>query len=153
MKPFAISQLSPSHLEGVAELERLCFAEPWSRQALTLLLQDKNLGVVALDEQGTPIGYGGLLTVLDEGQITNIAVHPDHRKKGIGKAILEELINESRKRDIRELSLEVRQSNLPAKALYQSHGFEIAGIRKGFYRHPTEDGLVMILSLNIDTPT
>ena len=153
MKPFAISQLSLSHLEGVAELERLCFAEPWSRQALTLLLQGKNLGVVALDEQGTPIGYGGLLTVLDEGQITNIAVHPDHRKKGIGKAILEELINESRKCDIRELSLEVRQSNLPAKALYQSHGFEIAGIRKGFYRHPTEDGLVMILSLNIDTPT
>ncbi len=153
MKPFAISQLSLSHLEGVAELERLCFAEPWSQQALALLLQGKNLGVVALDEQGTPIGYGGLLTVLDEGQITNIAVHPDHRKKGIGKAILEELINESRKRDIRELSLEVRQSNLPAKALYQSHRFEIAGVRKGFYRHPTEDGLVMILSLDIDTPT
>jgi ribosomal-protein-alanine N-acetyltransferase len=153
MKPFVISLLDASHLEGVAELERLCFAEPWSQQALALLLQDKNLGVVAMDEQGTPIGYGGLLTVLDEGQITNIAVHPDHRKKGIGKAILEELINESRKRDIRELSLEVRQSNLPAKAMYQSHRFEIAGVRKGFYRHPTEDGLVMILSLDIDTPT
>ena len=151
MKPFTISKLLSSHLEGVAELERLCFAEPWSQQSLALLLQNANLGVVALDEDGAPIGYGGLLTVLDEGQITNIAVHPDHRSKGVGKAILKEIICESKKRGIRDLSLEVRQSNLPAKALYQSHGFEIAGIRKGFYRHPTEDGLVMILSLDADT--
>jgi ribosomal-protein-alanine N-acetyltransferase len=151
MKPFSTSPLLPSHLEGVAELERLCFAEPWSQKALALLLQDKNLGVVALDEQGMPIGYGGLLTVLDEGQITNIAVHPEHRKKGVGKAILEKLISESRLRNIRELSLEVRESNLPAKALYLSHGFDIAGVRKGFYRHPTEDGLVMILALDTDT--
>ena len=147
MKPFLISALQSSHLEGVAEIERLCFAEPWSQQALALLLQDANLGVVALDEQGNPIGYGGLLTVLDEGQITNIAVHPNVRGMGVGKAILEKLIFESASRGIREISLEVRQSNLPAKALYQSHGFEIAGVRKGFYRHPTEDGLVMILTL------
>ena len=151
MKPFTISKLLSSHLEGVAELERLCFAEPWSQQSLALLLQNANLGVVALNEDGAPIGYGGLLTVLDEGQITNIAVHPDHRSKGVGKAILKEIICESKKRGIRDLSLEVRQSNLPAKALYQAHGFEIAGVRKGFYRHPTEDGLVMILSLDADT--
>ena len=151
MKSFTISKLLSSHLEGVAELERLCFAEPWSQQSLALLLQNANLGVIALNEDGAPIGYGGLLTVLDEGQITNIAVHPDHRSKGVGKAILKEIICESKKRGIRDLSLEVRQSNLPAKALYQSHGFEIAGVRKGFYRHPTEDGLVMILSLDADT--
>ena len=151
MKPFLISALQSSHLEGVAEIERLCFAEPWSQQALALLLQDANLGVIALDEQGTPIGYGGLLTVLDEGQITNIAVHPNFRGMGVGKAILEKLIFESENRGIREISLEVRQSNHPAKALYQSHGFEIAGVRKGFYRHPAEDGLVMILSLT-NTP-
>ena len=151
MKPILISALQSSHLEGVAEIERLCFAEPWSQQALALLLQNANLGVVALDEQGNPIGYGGLLTVLDEGQITNIAVHPNFRGMGVGKAILEKLIFESASRGIREISLEVRQSNLPARALYQSHGFEIAGVRKGFYRHPTEDGLVMILPL-INTP-
>ena len=151
MKSFLISPLQPSHLEEVAEIERLCFAEPWSQQALTFLLQDTNLGVVALNEQNKPIGYGGLLTVLDEGQITNIAVHPDFRGMGVGKTILEKLIFESENRGIREISLEVRQSNLPAKALYQSHGFEIAGVRKGFYRNPTEDGLVMILSLT-NTP-
>ena len=99
----------------------------------------------------TTSGYGGLLTVLDEGQITNIAVHPNFRGMGVGKAILEKLIFESESRGIREISLEVRQSNLPAKALYQSYGFEIAGVRKGFYRHPAEDGLVMILSLT-NTP-
>ena len=153
MKSFLISPLQASHLEDVAEIERLCFAEPWSQQALTLLLQDANLGIVALDEQGSPIGYGGLMTVLDEGQITNIAVHPNFRGMGIGKAILENLIFESASRGIREISLEVRQSNLPAKALYQSHGFEIAGVRKGFYRHPTEDGLVMILSLTSTNQT
>ena len=150
MKSFLISLLAPPHLAAVAELERLCFAEPWSEQALSLLLQNANLGVVALDENGTPIGYGGLLTVLDEGQITNVAVHPDRRGTGIGKAILEKLISESKSRGIREISLEVRQSNLPAKALYQSHGFIAAGVRKNFYRHPTEDGLVMILTLTDD---
>lgn len=150
MKQIVIAMLQASHLENVAELERLCFAEPWSQQALSLLLQDKNLGAVALDEGDTPVGYGGLLTVLDEGQITNIAVHPDYRGRGIGKAILTSLIDQSRLRGIRELSLEVRQSNLPARALYQSNGFEIAGVRKNFYRHPTEDGLVMILDLTKD---
>ena len=153
MKPILISALQSSHLEGVAEIERLCFAEPWSQQALALLLQNANLGVVALDKQGNPIGYGGLLTVLDEGQITNIAVHPNFRGMGVGRAILEKLIFESASRGIREISLEVRQSNLPAKALYQSHGFEIAGVRKGFYRHPAEDGLVMILTLTNTSQT
>lgn len=146
MKPYTISSLLPTHLCGVAELERLCFAEPWSQNALALLLQDANVGIVALDENGTPIGYGGLLTVLDEGQVTNIAVHPDHRGMGVGRAILEQLITESKARGIREISLEVRASNLPAISLYQSRGFTTAGVRKGFYRHPTEDGLVMILS-------
>lgn len=147
MNSFSIFLLQSSHLADVEVLERLCFAEPWSQQALALLLQDANLGVVALNESGTPIGYGGLLTVLDEGQITNVAVHPDYRGMGIGKAILERIIAESEARHIREISLEVRESNLPAKALYQSHGFETVGVRKNFYRHPTEDGLVMILTL------
>jgi len=153
MKPFAISPLRPSHLSGIAELERLCFSDPWSENALSLLLQGANLGVVALDENETPIGYGGLLTVLDEGQITNIAVHPNSRGMGIGKAILEQLICRSKDRGIREISLEVRESNLPAKALYQSQGFVIAGVRKRFYCHPTEDGLVMLLTLETDDHT
>ena len=151
MKLSEICMLRPFHLDGVAEIERLCFSEPWSQTALSLLLQEANLGVVALNECGTPIGYGGLLTVLDEGQITNIAVHPKARRMGVGKAILERLICESSVRCIRELSLEVRQSNFPAKALYESHGFVTVGVRKNFYRHPTEDGLVMILSLTNET--
>lgn len=144
MTDFHTVPLQNAHLSAIAELEKICFAEPWSERALTMLTQSGNFGIAALTHEGRLIGYGGMLTVLDEGQITNIAVHPAFRRMGVGKAVLSAIVSQAEQQGITEVSLEVRVSNLAAKELYLQMGFEIAGVRKRFYSHPTEDGLVMV---------
>ena len=143
---YTVGLLREGQLSGAAELERLCFSEPWSEQALALLLGETAFGV-ACEQDGRVIAYGGMLTVLDEGQITNIAVHPDARRQGIGRTLLTEMLRLARERGLAEISLEVRASNEAAIALYESMGFAVAGRRRHFYRDPTEDALVMLLAL------
>lgn len=135
--------LEAAHLPDVAELERLCFGNPWSEQALSLLLESGNFGIVALDEDGVPCAYVGLIVALDEGEITNVATHPSQRRKGYAKAALLALTAEATRRGVRRLTLEVRESNTAAKALYESLGFSLCGKRKHFYRFPCEDALVL----------
>ena len=131
------------HLEDVAELERLCFAEPWSARALELLLGDGAFAFVCT-EDGVAVAYGGMLTVLDEGQITNVAVHPAYRRRGLGRRVLQSMLCEAEKRGLREISLEVRASNQAAITLYEQAGFLRVGRRRNFYKQPVEDALVMI---------
>ena len=130
----------------VAELEALCFADPWSEKALELLLTDGAYGAVCLQDEHIA-AYGGILWAPYEGQITNIATHPDHRRCGMGAAVLEHLIDVARSRDCEQLSLEARVSNIPAISLYERYGFLKMGLRRGFYKHPTEDAYVMCLQL------
>ncbi len=144
MKPYQIKRLESCHLSQAAELERLCFSQPWSESALAILTQPNGVGVAALTDDGRLVGYCGMLTVLDEGQITNVAVHPDFRRMGVGSALLDGLLQQALEQGIRQISLEVRESNAAAKELYLHHGFAVAGVRKCFYSHPTEDGLVMV---------
>ena len=144
MTEIQIQPLSDSHLPQAAHLEQLCFAEPWSETALSMLTREGGYGVAAVSEDGSLAGYGGMILAPDEGQITNVAVHPDHRRQGVGSAILEAFIREATARGLEQISLEVRRSNDSAIRLYLRHGFTVAGTRKGFYRRPTEDGLVMI---------
>ncbi len=144
MSSFHVAPLEACHLPQAAELERLCFSEPWSEKALSILTEPNGIGIAALTDDGRLVGYCGMLTVLDEGQITNVAVHPDFRRMGIGNALLEALLPEAKTRSVAQISLEVRESNTAAKELYLRHGFSVAGIRKRFYSHPAEDGLVMV---------
>lgn len=140
------------HLDGVAELERLCFGEPWSIHALELLLTPEATGAVCLLE-GRVVAYGGMLFAPGEGQITNVAVHPDFRRRGCAGAVLRALIAEASEReDCEQISLEVRESNGAAIALYRQNGFLTVGRRRRFYRNPVEDALVMIKNLGEDTP-
>ena len=139
-------RLNESHLDGVAELERLCFPSPWSREALGLLLRDGNFGTATLDGD-TVVAYAGLVRALDEGEITNVATHPDHRKKGYARAVLLALIEAAREAGLVRITLEVRVSNAAARALYASLGFRDCGLRKNFYSSPREDGVIMELSL------
>lgn len=138
-----VRRLEECDLAVVAELERLSFAEPWSERALAYLLGESALGVVCLCE-GRVVAYGGMQLVLDEGQITNIAVAPDCRRRGYGLAVMEALEREARVRGLVQISLEVRASNEAAIGLYRRLSYREAGRRKGFYRHPVEDALVMI---------
>ena len=136
--------LSPAHLSGVATLERLCFPhEPWSEQALLVLCREHGTGFVALSEDGTPLAYVGMTYAADEGSITNVATHPTARRQGLGRAVVKALLRQASALGLAFVYLEVRPSNEAAIALYQSLGFETVGRRKNFYRHPTEDALLM----------
>ena len=142
-------QKIPAHLEGAAALEKLCFPSPWSAQSLELLTND-GIGVgylcltpVAPNTEPAVSAYGGMLITVDEGQITNLAVHPDHRRKGLGTAILRSLLRHAKDAKLESISLEVRVSNAPAIALYKSLGFELVGCRPKYYHNPREDALIL----------
>ena len=137
-----IRPITSADLEAVAALERAVFAQPWSAQALQLLCGEMAFGFVCLDGD-CAAAYGGMMTVLDEGQITNIATHPDYRRRGLGAAVVEALLCEARARELSFVTLEVRESNAAAIALYQKFGFVVVGRRPRFYTEPVETALIM----------
>ncbi len=134
--------LEAAHLAAVHELERLCFSNPWSEDALSHLLKEGNFGAVALVGD-TVAAYVGLVVALDEGEITNVATHPDHRRCGYAREVLLFLLDEAARRGLSRVTLEVRDSNHAARALYASLGFAPCGKRKNFYSHPREDALIL----------
>ena len=149
MKDVIINRLTDAELDAVAELETLCFPEPWSANALQLLTSPDAVGFVCREE-GRAVSYGGMLYTPFEGQITNIAVAPDKRRCGYGRSIVDALIRDAKARDLEQIALEVRASNEAAIALYNSLGFFEAGKRKHFYKNPAEDALVMLKPLKED---
>ncbi len=138
--------MAEHHIRAVAELEKLCFSEPWSEESLKLLCESDYPSAV-LELSGSAVGYIGSQKVLDELQITNVAIHPDHRGIGCGSDLLEAFIAMAEKLDISTISLEVRESNLAALALYKKFGFLPMGTRRGFYKNPREDAIVMVKEL------
>lgn len=142
MNEWRIRPLTAEDLSVVAEIEKLCFSEPWSEKALSILLLPENVGVVALDGDRVA-AYGGMTTVLDEGSVANVATHPDYRRQGLGREIVGALQKEATSRGLSSVFLEVRVSNVAARRLYEKMGFSVIGVRKNFYRHPAEDGLAM----------
>ncbi len=139
--------MTDGHISDVAKIEKLCFSSPWSEKSLELLTRD-GIGVGMVTKQdGEVCAYGGMLCVLDEGQITNIATHPDFRRQGYARAVLEALIKYAKNNKLVSITLEVRESNKAAINLYTSCGFTVVGKRKNFYTNPTESGLIMELRL------
>ena len=140
-------KLTAESIPGAAELEKLCFAEPWSAASLELLTKE-GIGVgMVCRKDGIVCAYGGMLVAVDEGQITNIATHPDFRRMGYGRAVVEALIKYAKNERLDSVSLEVRESNKAAIALYTDLGFKVEGKRKDFYKKPTESALVMVLRI------
>lgn len=133
-------------LAAVALLERECFSLPWSEQSLALFVGESGVAF-AIELDGKVVAYGGMLTVLDEGQIQNIAVSLPYRRRGLGRMIMDALEKHARQNGIVQLSLEVRESNTAARALYASCGWSEVGIRKNFYSAPRESAVVMIKNL------
>ena len=132
------------HLAALAEIERACFHAPWSE---TMLREELGKGIFLVAEQdGRTAGYVGCQTVLDEGYITNVAVSPDFRRQGIAKALITELIEQAKAKRLAFVTLEVRESNAAARALYAGAGFQPVGIRKNFYSNPTENAVLMTIS-------
>ena len=140
-----IRRMSAADIPFAAEIERLCFVHPWSEQSINEEMCKENSVFLMAFEDETPIGYVGLSTILDEGYMGNLGVVEEYRRKGIGRALMNELINECKAMDSAFVTLEVRASNTPAVKLYESLGFTEAGRRKNYYKEPLEDAILMTL--------
>ena len=139
-----IVPMNADHLDEVAELERICFSTPWSRNMLAEELDNMlSAFLVALDDADRVVGYAGVQVILDEGYITNIAVRPECRRQGVAAKLLQVFLDFAKANKLSFLTLEVRASNYDAIALYGSRGFRSMGRRKNYYEHPKEDALIM----------
>ena len=130
--------------EAMGELDRLCFPTPWSKAAFEEEFSKNPFSFYVVAEyEGELLGYGGLWDIKGEGHITNFAVHPDYRQRGMGTAILKELLELTEERGISSYTLEVRPSNKEAIGLYEKFGFKPGGIRKEYYADNREDALIL----------
>lgn len=144
---FRIVPMTAEHLPQVVALETVCFpADPWSGALFQAALDNPAVAILlAQGEDGALLGYAVLSTVLDEGNLDNIAVAPAARRRGIADALLSALTAFGREH-LSRLMLEVRSSNTPAIALYEKHGFIAVGRRKNYYDAPREDAILMTLT-------
>ena len=143
-----IVRMSEAHVAEIAALERECFSLPWSEASIRSELRNELSLWLAAVEDGRVLGYVGSQTVLGESDMMNLAVRPDCRRRGIGKALVEALCEVLRVEKAVSLTLEVRASNEAAKALYAALGFTSVGCRPRYYSRPTEDAELFRKELN-----
>lgn len=139
---FEIRSLKPEHIPQIAQLEKICFSEPWSENGILEAYKSGTKFFVA-EKNGSLLGYIGIKSVIDEGYITNVAVFPQYRNQGIASALIGRVFELAEEKVLTFVSLEVRVSNFEAVALYEKLGFITEGRRKNFYRSPNEDALIM----------
>lgn len=138
-----VRRMTMDDCEQVAAIEAVSFSVPWSRQAFTETLQKENFRYFVAEENGEILGYCGFFFVLDEAEIPNVCVKESARRQGVGRQMMEVLITEASRLGMYRLLLEVRESNVAARTLYESLGFSADGLRKSFYEKPTEDAVLM----------
>ena len=142
-----IVAMNREHVSRIAEIEKLCFSDPWSENSIAGELSSRLSHWLVALEDGKLLGYIGSQSVLGESDMMNVAVHPDHRRRGIAQMLIGQLMQDLKQRDNLHLSLEVRATNAPAITLYEKLGFETVGRRPNYYRHPKEDALILRKSL------
>ena len=145
----SFSLLTKEDVDEVFEIEKICFPDdPWGKSSFENEVDNPHsVFVIATDDDaGRIIGYGGIWLVCDTGDITNIAVHPDYRQEGIGKKILDIMTDICKEREIKSITLEVRDGNQPAYNLYTKDGFVVNGRRKKYYKG-IDDAILMIKEL------
>lgn len=141
----AIFPMTFGDLDGVMELERLSFRTPWSRASFESELQQIYTVYLVARRGAQVVAYGGMHTVYEDAHVTNIAVHPAHRGKGLGERLMLELIQRAKARGAGRMTLEVRWSNKAAQGLYKKLGFitRPGALRKGYYADTGEDAIIM----------
>ena len=138
-----IRKMEQRDVPAIAELEKICFSDPWSENSIASELDNRLSCWLVAEQNESVVGYVGSQSVLDAADMMNIAVAPEYRKQGIGKALIEALMEYLRQKKVIALLLEVCVSNASAIALYQKMGFEQVGRRPKYYRNPREDALIM----------
>lgn len=139
-----IRTMQKGDVAAVAALEAQIFSMPWSAAGFEDTLPREDVIFLVAYEQDELLGYVGIYCTLDEGEITNVAVAPAARRRGIARALLTELKQQLACRNVARIVLEVRVSNEPAIRLYEQLGFSMLGVRKNFYEKPTEDAYIMV---------
>ena len=136
-------EMLPEDAATVEEVEKACFAIPWSRESFWREAANENtLYLLAIADEKV-IGYAGMWILAEEGQITNVAVAPDYRQKGVATKLMAEFIKRGKERGAKAMTLEVRPSNAAALRLYGNFGFKSVGVRKKYYQDNGEDAIIM----------
>ena len=144
MEEMIIRQALTPDAEGIYEIEKLCFADPWSYESIVYEMETNPAAYYVVAEiEGQIVGYAGLWWITDEGHITNVAVRPGFRGRGIASCVVETLLEHTEAEGIKDFTLEVRESNTAGIALYEKFGFCIEGMRKEYYRDNRENALIM----------
>lgn len=135
--------MDETHVQAVAELEKICFSDPWSANSIMSEVHNPlSCWYVAMDGDRL-VGYIGSQSVLGWADMMNLAVHPDYRGQGIGEQLVNMLVDYLMNHDVSCLTLEVRVSNMPARKLYDKLGLSEVGRRPGYYHNPKEDALIL----------
>ena len=138
-----IKNMTAAEVSKVANLEKICFNDPWSERSVASELDNAlSLWLVAMEGDALA-GYVGSQTVMGETDMMNIAVDPEFRRQGIAEKLIEALVDALKARESHCLTLEVRSSNESAKSLYEKLDFQQVGLRKNYYRNPKEDALIL----------
>ena len=141
---YRIIDTTETQLEQIEKIEQQCFSCPWTLDQLRSQLSDeRHVFLAAVDAGGTVLGYVGMMFVLDEGYISNVAVAPDFRRQGVADSLISALMTRAEELALAFVTLEVRAGNEPAKSLYAKHGFVPVGRRKNYYDLPKEDAILM----------
>ena len=141
---YRIIDTTEAQLAQIEKIEQQCFSCPWTLDQLrSQLSDDRHVFLAAVAESGGVLGYVGMMFVLDEGYISNVAVAPDFRRQGVADALISDLMTRAEELSLAFVTLEVRAGNEPAKALYAKHGFVPVGRRKNYYDLPKEDAILM----------
>lgn len=144
---YTIRPINIGDAKQLAKLDKLCFSVPWSEQSFISEAGNSMAYYLAACRGSDIIGYIGYWRVIDEGHITNVAVSPECRRQGIASDLLTNIIHIARSQQLVLLTLEVRKSNKPARALYECFGFKAIGERRDYYRSPRENAIIMTLML------
>lgn len=134
----------PGDLPALLRIERGAFPVPWSERAFRMVMRRDPGSVLVAERSGRVAGYAALWVSADEAELADLAVAPEHRRRGVGRTLLRACLREVAARGAREIFLQVRESNGPARSLYREAGFREVGRRTGYYRAPAEDALVLM---------
>lgn len=145
--PVTLRDLEPADLPAVLRIEQTSFSTPWSAQTFRSLLRRADTDMIAAVSADRLLGYAVSWTILDQAELGNVAVAPEERARGIGRALVQAMLDRVRQRGAAECYLEVREGNASARALYERCGFSVIGRRRRYYARPTEDALVMRAAL------
>ena len=143
MAAVTIAEMTAADIPAVYALELICFTAPWTMEAYLDELENPTSFYFTAKIDGEVVGFGGMWAIVDEAHIVTLATSPAHRRHGIGRQLLTALMAMAAQLDIKEITLEVRIGNTPARNLYESFGFQSLAIRKNYYPDNGEDGVIM----------